>query len=44
MQIDVSEVEKNLTEVVIIRELFGDKNYVEFFYRTVDDNLHKKID
>ena len=44
MQIDVSEAEINLTKVAITIELFGDKQYVELFYRTVDDNLRKKID
>ena len=42
MQIDVSEVEKTLTKVVVTIELFGDNQYVELFYRTVDDNIQKK--
>jgi len=42
MQIDVSEIEKNLTKVVVTIELLGDKQYVELFYRTVDDNIPKK--
>ena len=42
MQIHVQPVETNLTKIVITIALFGDKPYVELFYRTVDDNIPKK--
>ncbi len=44
MEINVSHVEKNLTKVVITIALFGDKQYAELLYRTIDDNVPKKID
>ena len=42
MQINVLPVETNLTKIVITIALFGDKPYVELFYKTVDDNIPKK--
>jgi hypothetical protein len=44
MEINVSNVEKNLTKVVITITLFGDKQYAELLYRTIDDNIPKKMD
>jgi hypothetical protein len=44
MEINVSNVEKNLTKVVITIALFGDKQYAELLYRTIDDNVPKKMD
>ena len=44
MEINVSHVEKNLTKVVIAIALFGDKQYAELLYRTIDDNIPKKMD
>jgi uncharacterized protein YceK len=41
MEINVSNVEKNLTKVVITIALFGDKQYAELLYRTIDDNIPK---
>jgi hypothetical protein len=43
MEINVSYVEKNLTKVVITIALFGDKQYAELFYKTIDDNIPKKM-
>ena len=42
MHIDILPLEKSVTSVVISVPTFGDKHYVELFYRTVDDNLPKK--
>lgn len=42
MEIDVSPHEKDLTKVVIKVSPFGDKYYVELFYRLVDDRLARK--
>ena len=42
MHIDILPLEKSVTTVVISIPTFGDKHYVELFYRTVDDNLPKK--
>ena len=42
MSIDILPVEKNVTTVVTKIPMFGDKNYVELFYKHVDDNLPKK--
>ncbi len=42
MHIDVLPLEKSVTTVVIRVPTFGDKHYVELFYRLVDDNLSKK--
>ena len=42
MSIDILQREKNVTAVVIRISTFGDKHYVELFYRLVDDNLPKK--
>jgi len=42
MQINVLPVETNLTKIVITIALFGDKPYIELFYKTVDDNIPKK--
>ena len=44
MEINVSNVEKNLTKVVITIDLFGDKQYAELLYRTIGDNIPKKMD
>jgi hypothetical protein len=42
MEINVLPRETNFTSVVIKVGLFGDKEYAEFFYRTVDENISKK--
>ena len=42
MRITVLPAEANLTKVIITIELFGDKPYVEFFFKTVEDNIPKK--
>ena len=42
MEINVSHVEKTLTKVVITIALFGDKQYAELLYRTIDDNIPTK--
>ena len=42
MHIDILPLEKSVTTVVISIPTFGDKHYVELFYRVVDDNLPKK--
>ena len=42
MDIDILPLEKSVTTVVIRIPIFGDKHYVELFYRLVDDNLPKK--
>jgi hypothetical protein len=44
MRIDILPLEKSIavTKVVIRISMFGDKQYVELFYRLVDDNLYKK--
>jgi len=42
MHIDIIRLEKSVTKVVTSIPTFGDKHYVELFYRTVDDNLPKK--
>ena len=44
MEVNVSHVEKNLTKVVITINLFGDKQYAQLLYRTIDDNIPKKMD
>jgi hypothetical protein len=44
MEINVSYVEKHLTKVVITIDLFGDKQYAELLYRTIDDIIPKKMD
>ncbi|HVO65543.1 MAG TPA: DUF3568 family protein [Syntrophales bacterium] len=42
MRITVLPAETNLTKVIIKIELLGDKPYVEFFFKTVEDNIPKK--
>ena len=44
MHIDILPLKKSesVTTVVIRISIFGDKQYVELFYRLVDDNLYKK--
>jgi len=42
MHIDILPLEKSVTSVVINIPAFGDKQYVELFYRLVDENLPKK--
>jgi len=44
MHIDILPLEKNVsvTTVVIRIPIFGDKQYVELFYKLVDDNLPKR--
>jgi hypothetical protein len=44
MKIDILPVEKGVTAVVISIPTFGDKHYVELFYRVIDENLPKKVD
>ncbi|MCK9392854.1 MAG: hypothetical protein M0Q01_14955 [Syntrophales bacterium] len=44
MSIDTSPLEKKrITKVVINTSAFGDKNYVEFFCKLVDENLPGKV-
>ncbi|MHB8907625.1 MAG: DUF3568 family protein [Syntrophales bacterium] len=42
MHIDIVPLEKGVTTVVINISAFGDKHYVELFYRLVDENLPRK--
>jgi hypothetical protein len=42
MRIAVTPYEKGLTKVVVKISLFGDKDYVELFYKLVDDHLAKR--
>jgi len=42
MHIDILPRKKGITAVVIRIPTFGDKHYVELFYKLVDDNLPKK--
>ena len=42
MHIDILPIKKKVTAVVTSIPTFGDKNYVELFYKTVDNNLPKK--
>ena len=42
MSIDILPRDASVTAVVISIPTFGDKHYVELFYRLVDDNLPKK--
>jgi len=44
MYIDILPLEKNVnvTTVIISISMFGDKQYVELFYRLIDDSLHKR--
>jgi hypothetical protein len=44
MHIDILPLQKNVsvTTVVISISVFGDKQYVELFYKLIDDNLPKR--
>jgi hypothetical protein len=42
MRIEIKPVEQGVTSVIINIATFGDKNYVELFYRLVDDHLLAK--
>jgi hypothetical protein len=42
MEIDVLPIEKEFTSVAIRIGLFEDKQYVEFFFRIVDETIQKK--
>ena len=42
MEISVRPIEKDFTSVVIKIGLFEDKQYVEFFYRIVEEDFQKK--
>jgi hypothetical protein len=42
MQIEISPYEKGVTKVIIRISPFGDKNYVELFYKLVDEHLANK--
>ncbi|MDQ5986958.1 MAG: hypothetical protein CSYNP_02694 [Syntrophus sp. SKADARSKE-3] len=42
MVIDILPVEQNVTKVVLTIARFGDKQYAEFFYKTIEDNIPKK--
>jgi len=44
MYIDILPLEKNVnvTTVIISISMFGDKQYVELFYRLIDDSLQKR--
>ncbi len=44
MEINALTAEKNLTKVTIAIELFGDKEYAELLYRTIDENSRKTIE
>lgn len=44
MEINVSYIEENLTKVIVRIELFGDKEYAELLYRTIDANIPKRMD
>jgi len=44
MHIDVIRLDKSVTTVTTSIPTFGDKHYVELFYRLVDENLPKKAD
>lgn len=39
MHIDVTPYEKSLTKVIVKISPFGDRDYVEFFYRLVEEHL-----
>lgn len=43
MRIDILPYEKSITKVIINISTFGDKHYVELFYKLVDDNLPGKV-
>ena len=44
MHIDILPLEKNVsvTRVIVSISMFGDKQYVELFYKLIDDNLLKR--
>ena len=44
MHIDILPLEKNVsvTRVIVSISMFGDKQYVELFYKLIDDNLPKR--
>ena len=44
MRIDILPLEKNVsvTRVIVSISVFGDKQYVELFYKLIDDNLPKR--
>ena len=42
MHINILPLNKSVSTVIISIPIFGDKHYVELFYRLVDDNLPKK--
>jgi hypothetical protein len=42
MHIDMLPLEKGVTTVVIRIPTFGDKHYVELFYKLIDDNLPRQ--
>jgi hypothetical protein len=42
MHIDILPLKKSVTTVVVRIPIFGDKHYVELFYKHVDDNLPNK--
>ena len=42
MHIDIIRLKKSVTSVITSIPAFGDKHYVELFYKLVDDNLPKK--
>ena len=39
LQIRIAPVEKNVTKVMIKSSLLGDKQFTEFFYKKIEDNL-----
>lgn len=39
MEINVVHMEKNITGVLITIDFFGDKQYAELLYRTIDNNI-----
>jgi hypothetical protein len=44
MKIHIVPFGKDVTKLIISISTFGDKRYVELFYRLVDDNLPKKVE
>ncbi len=42
MSIDIVPLDASVTTVVIRIATFGDKHYVDLFYKLIDDNLPKK--
>jgi hypothetical protein len=41
LQIEILQFEKKVTKVMIIINLFGDKQFADFFYQMIDANVSK---